>query len=87
MFQRETCLGASAASDIVAAAQPSVLASDEWLCARSWLARHPAKIKISRSSGRSSHHTIFYFFAKIMFFSIFFAKIMIFLDHGCCGET
>ncbi len=27
------------------------------LCARSWLARHPAKIEITRSSGGSSHHT------------------------------
>lgn len=41
------------------------------LCARSWFARHPAKIEITGSSGGSSHH------AKIFFF---FAKIMIFLD-------
>jgi hypothetical protein len=28
-----------------------------WLCARSWLARHPAKIEITGSSGGSSNHT------------------------------
>ncbi len=28
-----------------------------WLCARSWLARHPAKIEITRGS---SHHTFFF---------------------------
>ncbi len=33
---------------------------EEWgLCARSWLARHPATIEITRTSGGSSHHTIF----------------------------
>ncbi len=32
-----------------------------WLCARLWLARHPAKIEITRSSGGSSHHTNFFF--------------------------
>ncbi len=39
------------------------------LCARSWLARHPAKIEITGSSGGSEHYTkIFFFFAKIMIF-------------------
>jgi hypothetical protein len=39
------------------------------LCARSWLARHPATIEITRSSGGSSPHPkIFFFFAKIMIF-------------------
>ena len=32
------------------------------LCARSWLARHPAKIEITGSCGGSSHHTKFFFF-------------------------
>jgi hypothetical protein len=39
------------------------------LCARSWLARHPAKIEITRSSGGSSHHTknIFLFYKNLDF--------------------
>ncbi len=42
------------------------------LCVWSWLARHPAKIEITRSSGRSSHHTkILFFLQKSWFFSIF----------------
>ncbi len=45
-----------------------------WLCARSWLARHPAKTEITGSSWGSSHHT------KFFFFFFFFAKIMNFLD-------
>ncbi len=42
------------------------------LCARSWLARHPATIEITRCSGGSSHHTkIFFFFCKNHDFSPF----------------
>ncbi len=41
---------------------------DGGLCARSWLARHPAKIEITGSSGGSSHHTKIFFFSKIMIF-------------------
>jgi hypothetical protein len=42
------------------------------LCARSWLARHPAKIEITGSSGGSSHHTkIFFFCCKNHDFSRF----------------
>jgi hypothetical protein len=44
-----------------------VIDSTSGLCARSWLARHPAKTEITGSSGGSSHHT-FSFFAKIMIF-------------------
>jgi hypothetical protein len=41
------------------------------LCARSWLARHPAKIEITGSSGGSSHHTKIFFFCKNHDFSRF----------------
>jgi hypothetical protein len=42
------------------------------LCARSWLARHPAKTEITGSSWGLSHHTnIFFFFCKNHEFSRF----------------
>jgi hypothetical protein len=41
------------------------------LCARSWLARHPARIEITRSSGGSSDHTKISFFCKNHDFSRF----------------
>ena len=46
-------------------------AGQPWLCARSWLARHPAKIEITGSSGGSSHHTKIFFFCKNHDFSRF----------------
>jgi hypothetical protein len=42
------------------------------LCARSWLARHPANIEITLSSGGSSHHTKNFFFCKNHDFFRFF---------------
>jgi hypothetical protein len=53
------------------------------LCVWSWLARHPAKIEITGSSGGSSPHTkIFFFLQKSWFFSIFNQFF-----HACCDET
>ncbi len=56
----------------------ALVADGKRLCARSWLARHPPKIEINRSSG-GSHHSKSFFFFKISIFNQFF--------HGCCGET
>jgi hypothetical protein len=49
------------------------------LCARSWLARHPAKIEITGSSGGSSHHTTFFFFKNHDFsrFLINFSTVVV----------
>jgi hypothetical protein len=50
------------------------------LCARSWLARHPAKIEITRSSGGSSHsHQVFFFFKNHDFsrFLINFSTVVV----------
>ncbi len=51
-----------------------------WLCARSWLARHPATMEITRSSGGSSHnHSSFFFFKNHDFprFLINFSTVVV----------